>query len=163
MARTSKKHDMTTLSAFLFVAVVGFVAWTVDSIRRGHIHAGIVQILWALVFLSFILFFTWPTRCRVITTSGKPCRRTAYGFLFGCSGYFHWWPKFFARIGLQKDALRQVERHRPGGNTAATHQLPLEEQPIRVSVEDTGLSICGFWVGVVGALAGVVQVILAIH
>lgn len=154
---------MTTLSAFLFLTAVGLVTWAIDSIRHKNVHSGIVLILWALALLSLISLFTWPTQCRVLTSKGKPCRGTAYGFLFGCRGYFHWWPKFFARIGLRREALTQIERSRPTGNYVAMRQLGSEGEPIRVSVDDSRLSICGFWVGVVGALAGVVQIILAIH
>jgi len=34
-----------------------------------------------------------------------------------------------------------------------------EANPIRVTVEDNGLSVCGFWVGVVSAVAALIQVV----
>ena len=112
-----KTHNMTTLSVGLFIAFLVLAVWTVAALRRGDIHTATVRIAWALVALGVIGLKTWPTECRVID-DGEPCTTTVYGFLFGCLDDYHWWPKFFARIGLQKEALRRVERHPPERDSA---------------------------------------------
>ena len=159
MDGSEKTHNRTTLSVGLFLAFLAIVIWTVAALRRGDIHTASVRIAWALASLSAIGLATWPTECRVISYDGEPCTTTVYGFLFGCLDDYHWWPKFFARIGMQKDALRRIDRHKPERQREAAYQCPPEGEPVRVKIDDDGLTLCGFWVSVVSAVAAVIQVI----
>jgi hypothetical protein len=67
--------------------------------------------------------------------------------------------KFFARIGVHNNALKEVQRPQSTGNQTVMYQAAPGSQTIKVSVEDNGLGVCGFWVGVVSAVAAVIQVI----
>ena len=162
MARRSRKKNLQALSAFLFLAVAGLVTAGVINVRDDDFLTGVQLIGWAFVPLAILLGFTWPVRCRVKTTRRTACGNNAYGLLFGCSKTVgHWTGKFLARIGLPRDDPKPVERRQSAGNATTMYQPPSlsQSQPIRVTVEDNGLGICGFWVGVVSALAGVLQVI----
>jgi hypothetical protein len=60
---------------------------------------------------------------------------------------------------LQSNAPKEMKRRQPAGDYAMMYQISPRDQPIKVTVEDNGLGICGFWVGVVSAVAGIIQVI----
>jgi hypothetical protein len=155
---------MKALSAFLFIAVSCLVAAAALNIRRDDFLTGSQLIGWAFVTLSVLLGFTWPTTCKVKTTRRKPCRNEAYGFLFGCgrtAGHFS--NKFLVRLGLKRDNAKEVERRQSSGDSVSMQQAASESKPIKVTVEDNGLGLCGFWVGAVSAVTGIIQVVITIH
>ena len=88
-----------------------------------------------------------------------PCKNDSYGFLFGCNRYGHWKEKFLVRLGWRGEA-KPIERRQPKGGYALAYQPAPQSQPVKVTVEDNGLGICGFWIGVVSAVASVIQVIV---
>lgn len=165
MAQRSKRKTMKALSALLFVAVACLVTVAVLKIRPHDLLTGTQLIGWAFVPLAVLLGFTWPTTCKVKTTRRKPCGNEAYGFLFGCSKTAgHWLGKFLVRLGLKRNTAKEAaERRQPTGSYAAMQHVAPESQPIRVTVEDNSLGLCGFWVGVVSALTGIIQIIISIH
>lgn len=164
MARQSKRKTMKVLSAFLFLAVTCLVIVAVIKIRRQDFLTGTQLAGWAFVPLAILLGFTWPTICKVKTTRRKPCGNEAYGFLFGCNRTAgHWLNKFLVRLGLRRNAMKEAERRQSTGGYAVMYHVTTESQPIKVTVEDNGLGLCGFWIGVVSAITGIVQVIIAIH
>jgi hypothetical protein len=150
---------MQGMSAFLGFSYICLIGLTIVAIRDDYLYDALDLLGWSFVPLTLVLGFTWPTRCRVKTSRGRPCKGEAYGFLFGCSRYGHWWSKFFARIGLQKDALRYTEHHASSEGRVSMAQFSSKSEPIRVTVADNGLGVCGFWVGLVSAVASVIQVI----
>ena len=150
---------MKALSALLFLAVAGLVTAGVIKLRHDYPLAGIELIGWAFVPLTILLGFTYPARCKVKTGRRKPCKNDSYGFLFGCSRYGHWKEKFLVRLGWRGEA-KPVERREPKGSYALAYQPAPQSKPVRVTVEDNGLGVCGFWVGVVSAVASVIQVIV---
>jgi hypothetical protein len=152
---------MYSASVALSVLGLGFLAWAGLSIADKHAHTAVVLIAWALVTFSPILLFTWPAECRVIDTEGGPCQETAYGLLFGCTDYYHWWPKFFARLGLKKEALRGMQRHEPSGSYARMYQDALEQQPVRVIIENSRFNTCGTLAGIICAAVGVTQLVIS--
>jgi hypothetical protein len=155
---------MKTLSAFLFTAVACLVIAAVLQIRRDDYLTGTQLAGWALVPLTLLLGFTWPTTCKVKTTRRKPCGNDAYGFIFGCSKTSnHWLNKFLVRVGLKRDITQEAEHRRSTSNYAAMQQTAPESLPIKVTVDDNGLSLFGFWVSVISAAAGIIQVIIAIR
>jgi hypothetical protein len=107
--------------------------------------------------LALLLGFTWPTTCRVKTTRRKPCGNASYGFLFG-SGKTpgHWRYKFLYQLGLQREVIKPLQPRKRNGSYAVMYQDTPEVNPIRVTVEDNGLRVCGFWVGVVAAVAALI-------
>jgi hypothetical protein len=146
---------MQALSALLFLAVLCLVIAGVTKIRNHDLLAGTQLIASMFIPLFFLLGFTWRTTCKVKTTRSKPCGNEAYGFLFGCNKTVgHFLGKFLVRLGLQRDAVRHVER-----SYAVTYDTTSQVRPIKVTIEDNGLGVCGFWVGVISAAAGVIQVI----
>lgn len=159
MARRSKRQNMKALSALLFLAVAGLVTVGVVKIRHDYPLAGTELIGWAFVPLTILLGFTFPARCKVKTGRRKPCKNDSYGFLFGCNRYGHWKEKFLVRLGWRGEA-KPIERRQPKGSYALAYQPAPQSQPVRVTVEDSGLGVCGFWVGVVSAVASVIQVII---
>lgn len=67
--------------------------------------------------------------------------------------------KFKARLHFGSGEVKPVQRQRQTVPSVALHQPVSESKPIKVTVEDNGLGVCGFWVGVVSAVAGVIQVV----
>jgi hypothetical protein len=151
---------MRTLSALLFLAVAGLVAAGVIKIRHDYLLTGTELIGWAFVPLALLLGFTWPVRCRVKTTSRKACGNWAYGFLFGCTkAAGHWTGKFLVRLGLKGDEAKPVESRKPAGSYAFNQPVP-QSKPPKMTVEDSRLSVCASWAGVVSAVVAVIQAII---
>ena len=160
MARQSKRQNRRALSAFLLLVVIVSIAAGVAKLRQHEVMPALQVIAWAFLPLALLLGFTWPTTCRVKTTRRKPCGNPAYGFLFGCGKTpGHWRYKFLYRLGLNREVIKPLEPPRRNGNYAVMHQDTPQTPPIRVTVEDSGLSVCGFWVGVVSMVAAVIQVV----
>jgi hypothetical protein len=159
--RQSRRQRMKALSWFLFLAVVCLVIVGIAKLRQSDLSTGTELIGWSFVPLAILLGFTVHTTCGVITTRRKPCGNDAYGFLFGCTGYGHWRKKFSARLGFGKDEPQLVQRRKPANVQVLMYQPAPESEPLKVRVENSGLAICGFWVGVVAALAAIVQIITA--
>lgn len=164
MARQSKRKSMQALSDFFILAAACLVTVGVVTIRHHEYLIGIKLIGWTFVPLALLLGFTWRTRCKVKTTRRKPCGNEAYGFLFGCDMTAgHWLGKFLVRLGLQRGAVQQLQHRHPTRVYTMIEPAAPQSQPIRVTVEDSRISICAFWVGVASAVAGIVQVIFTIH
>ena len=160
MARQSKRQNRRALSAFLLLLVIVSVAAGIARLRNHELGPALQSIAWAFLPIAFLLGFTWPTTCRVRTTSRKPCGNAAYGFLFGCSNTpGHWRYKFLYRLGLNREVIKPLEPPTRNGNHAVMYQDTPRPQPVRVTVEDSGLSVCGFWVSVVSMVAAVIQVV----
>lgn len=165
MSQAAKRHEMTSTSVALILLGLGLVACAALAISTNDTQTGSVLIALALLIVSPIPLCMWPTECRVINKSNNPCKQTAYGFLFGCSHYYHWWPKFFARLGFHREALRQAGYHRSDANTSTVHRSEPQPQsePLRIRIDDSALSMCGTWAGIVSAATGVVGLIVTIH
>ena len=166
MSQAAKRHEMTSTSVALILLALCLAACAGLAISANDVQIGIVLIALALLIMSPIPLFIWPTECRVINKSGNPCKQTAYGFLFGCSYYYHWWPKFFARLGFHTEALRQVGYHQSAANKSTTVRESAAQpqaEPPRVRIDDSALSVCGTWAGIVSAATGVIGLIVAIH
>jgi len=162
MARRSKRKRMQLLSVVLFLTVVGLVIVGVAKLRQDNLLTGWELIGWAFVPLAILLGFTVHTTCGVTTTRRTPCKNDAYGFLFGCTGYGHWLEKFLVRLGFQKESPQQVQRRQPEGAQAFTYQPATQSQPIRVTVQDSARTICGFWFGLISVVVAVAQTIIAV-
>jgi hypothetical protein len=162
MARQSKRKRMKALSWFLVLAVLCLVIVGVANLRHDDLLTGTELIGWAFVPLALLLGFTAHTTCGVTTTRRTPCKNDSYGFLFGCTGYGHWLEKFSVRLGFQKDTSQQVQGRQPDSVQVLMYQPASDSQPMKVTVENSGLAVCGFWVGVVAAVAAIVQIITAL-
>lgn len=151
---------MRAISTLLALAVLGLVAAGAVKLKHDYFLAGTQLTGWALFPLALLLGFTLPVRCRVKTTRRKACGNYAYGFLFGCTmAAGHWRGKFLVRLHVRPDEAKPVGHRQPTGSYTLMHQAPQQPQPVRVTVENDGLGICGFWVGVVSAVAAVTQAI----
>jgi hypothetical protein len=161
MARQSKRQNRRALSGFLLLLVIVSVAAGIAKLRQHELVPGVQTVAWGFLPLALLLGFTWPTTCRVKTTRRKPCGNAAYGFLFGCGQTpSHWWYKFLYRLGLNpREVIKPLEPPQQTSNYAVMHQDTPQTQTVKVTVEDSGLSVCGFWVGVVSAVAAVIQVV----
>lgn len=154
---------MRALSALLFLAVVGLIIAGVVKLRHDYLLSGTELIGWAFVPLALLLGFTWPVRCRVKRTNRKACGNWAYGLLFGCrQAAGHWSGKFLVRMRMKHDEAKPVERRQPSGNTVVFNQPVPPSKPVRVTVEESTLAKCGFWVGLASGIAGIIQAIIAL-
>jgi hypothetical protein len=162
MKRRSTRQKMKGLSAVASLAVGSLAGLGGIELAHEELLTGLEFIGWSFISLALLLGFLCPTTCRVTTSRRKSCRNEAYGFLFGCNrGHGHWSEKFLVRFGLKNEIRSRAGRRSelPEGDDVSLHPAP-EAPPIRVSVEDTAISICSFWVGVISAAAGLVQVIV---
>ena len=164
VARQSKRKSMIETTEFL-AAMAGFLVLIGGiSTSSGGVSGGIVFILFSFIPIGIILGLTFPTRCNVIGSSThRPCTNYAYGFLFGCTARLHKWPKFFARLHLNTDALRQVESIQPTQNRAAMYQPPLDVPDRVPKVGDSSLSKCAAWATIVGLPVTIIGIIISIH
>jgi hypothetical protein len=164
MARsTSTLRTMRAVSAVLVLAVAGLVAVGVNEMRHWDILTGWELIAWAFVPLTILLGFTVPVRCKVKRTNRQACGNWAYGLLFGCRrAAGHWHEKFAARLRLPDKEVKPVERRQPAGGQAFNYQPTPQGQPVRVTVEDSTLGVCGFWISAVSMVATVIGVIVAV-
>jgi hypothetical protein len=163
VADSSDRHDKYTQSAWLFLIALFFAAWTILSLHDKDAHAALITAALALFPASLIPLFIWPTECGFTTRQGMPCRETTFGFLFGCTRYYHFWPKFLVRIHLLREAQRLVGTRQQSGDATVQHQAaPSNSIPV-VRVEDTALSLCGTWAGIISATISVIGFAIAIH
>jgi hypothetical protein len=161
MARQSTLKTMKAISALLVLIVAGLITAGVAKLRHDYYLDGTELIGWAFVPLAIALGFTWPTRCRVKKTNRKACGNWAYGFLFGCTkAAGHWTGKLLVRLGLKGDEAKPVESRKPAGSYALSYQPPPQSKSPKMTVEDTRLSVCVSWAGIVSAVIAVVQAII---
>ncbi len=152
---------MKAISALLVLLVAGLIAAGAVKLRHDYYLDGTQLIGWAFVPLTLLLGFTFPTRCKVKKTNRKACGNWAYGFLFGCTkAAGHWTGKFLVRLGLKGDEAKPVESRKPAGSLALAYQpAPQSKQP-KMTVEDSRLSVCASWAGIVSAVVAVMQTII---
>src|SRR5579859_6974505 len=162
MAKQTRKQRMKNLSWLLGLTFVGLAAAGAVQIRHDDVLTGVELSGWALLVLAVLLGFTWPTRCRVETRQHKACREDAYGFLFGCRGHGHWMEKFLIRARLRHGEMKPIRPRDPAPAQAFMYQPAQRAEPMRVIMEDTASSKCGFWFALISMVAGVGQVVLAI-
>jgi hypothetical protein len=161
MARHSTLKTMKAISALLALVIVGLIVAGVAKLRHDYYLGGTQLIGWAFVPLSILLGFVWPTRCKVKKTNRKACGNWAYGFLFGCTkAASHFTGKFLVRLGLKGDEAAPVERRGPAGSYALNYEHAPQSKSMRVTVEDTRLSVCASWAGMVSAVIAVIQAIV---
>lgn len=161
MARQSTIKSMRAVSALLFLAVAGLITVGVVKIRHDYLLTGTELIGWAFVPLALLLGFTLPVRCRVKRTNRKACGNWAYGFLFGCTkAAGHWSGKFLVRLGLKGDEAKPVESRKPAGSYALAYQPPPRSKSPKMTVEESRLSVCASWAGIVSAVVAVIQAIV---
>jgi hypothetical protein len=163
MAQQSTIKSMRAVSALLFLAVAGLITAGVVKIRHDYLLTGAELIGWAFVPLALLLGFTLPVRCRVKRTNRKACGNWAYGLLFGCRKTAgHWSGKFLVRLRLKHDEAKPVERRQSSGNTVVFNQPVPQPKPVKVTVEESALAKCGFWVGFASGIAGISQAIISL-
>ncbi len=163
MARRSKRQSMKAVSGLLALAVAGLVTVGVVKIRHDYLLTGTELIGWAFVPLALLLGFTLPVICRVKRTNRKACGKNAYGLLFGCTEVAgHWTGKFLARLGLRRGQVKPVERRQSSGSTVVLNQPVPQSKPVKVTVEESALAKCGFWVGFVSGIVGITQAIVSL-
>jgi hypothetical protein len=163
LARKSKRKSMRTLSTLLGIAVLGFLTAAVIQYRHDDLTTAVHLLGWMFALLAVLVGFTWPTRCRVETSLRKPCRNEAYGFLFGCWRASHHLEKFLVRVRLERAITQSAQREVAARSSASTLEMPAEASAIKVSVENDAMSILGFWVGLLSAVTGIAQVVIAVH
>jgi hypothetical protein len=161
MARQSTIKTMKTISALLMVIIIGLIAAGVAKLRHDYLLTGTQLIGWAFVPLAILLGFAWPVRCRVKKTNRKACGNWAYGFLFGCTkAAGHWTGKFLVRLGLKSDEAKPVESRKPSGSYAVNYQPAPQPKSPKMTVEDSRLTVCASWAGILSAVVAVVQAII---
>lgn len=163
MTRLSKRRNRRAASALLFLMAAGLMTLAVAKIRQHEILAGLKFGAWSFLPLALLLGFTLPVQCRVMTTRGTACGNEAYGLLFGCNrAAGHAFNKFRARLHLQSNAATPVRHAKPVTNSTVMYQVAAEPAPLRVSIDDTALSRCGVWAGIISAVGTVAGVILTV-
>jgi hypothetical protein len=163
VSRTSRRKRRRAASALLFLLTAGLIALAVSKARQHEILTGLQLAAWSFLPLALLLGFTLPVQCRVMTTRGTACGNEAYGLLFGCNkAAGHAFNKFRARMHLQSNATTPVQHARPTASLAVSYQIAPGPEPLRVTIDDTALSRCGVWAGIVSAVAAVAAVILTV-
>lgn len=161
VSRTSRRRNRRAASAVLFLLAAGSMAVAVTKVRHHEISTGLQLGVWSFLPLALLLGFTLPVQCRVMTTRGTACGNEAYGLLFGCNkAAGHALNKFRARLHLQSSAATPIQHAKPTAPIAAMYHIAPGTQPLRVTIDDTALSRCGVWAGIVSAVATVAGVIL---
>jgi hypothetical protein len=161
MARKSTLQSRRAVSILLILAAAGLIAAGVLKVKGDYILSGSELIGWAIVPLALVLGFTWPVMCRAKTTNRKACGNWAYGFLFGCTKTAgHFTGKFRAQLGSNHEAKPAGSR-RPSENRVVFKQPAPHSEPVKVTVEEGILAKCGFWVGFVSGIVGVIQAIIS--
>jgi hypothetical protein len=161
MARQSTIKTMKTISTLLIVIVVVLIAAGVAKLRHDYLLTGTQLIGRAFVPLTIPVGFAWPVRCRVKKTNRQACGNWAYGFLFGCTkAAGHWTGKFLVRLGVKGDEARPVESHKWSGSYAVNYQPAPHSKPPKMTVEDSRLTVCASWAGILSAVVAVVQAIV---
>jgi hypothetical protein len=161
MARKSRLQSRRVVSILLIVAAAGLIAAGVAKVMHDYLLSGSELIGWAIVPLALVLGLTWPVMCRAKTTNRKACGNWAYGFLFGCTKTAgHFTGKFRAQLGSNHEAKPAGSRE-PSEKSDVFRQIAPNSEPIKVTVEDGILAKCGFWVGFVSGIVGVIQAIAA--
>ena len=163
MARSSKRRNRRAATAFLLLLAAASIAVAVTKIRQGEDFPGVQFAAWAFLPLALILGFTLPVQCRVMTTRGTACGNEAYGLLFGCNkAAGHSFNKFKARLHLQSNAETPIRHAKPGPNLAVMYNITPGQAPLKVAIDDTVLSRCGVWAGIVSAVAAVAAVAITV-
>jgi hypothetical protein len=158
MAR-SRRKQRRFLTAVLVIATIAFAATSISSLRQGHTASGVKELGGALLALGIALTFTWPTRCRVITSKGKPCKNEAYGFLLGCpQAGDHHLAKLKIRLGWQEAGLARAT----AGDGEAGPTILASESVVMLSIEQSKRDTGGFLLGLVSTLAGVASVVIGV-
>ena len=163
MARLSKRKSRRVASASLFLLAAGLVAVAITKVRQDETLAGVQIGAWAFLPLALLLGFTLPVQCRVRTTRGTACGNEAYGLLFGCNkAAGHAFNKFRARLGLHSNAETPIRHAKPGPDLVVMRNVPSGPEPLTMTIDDTLLSRCGVWAGIVSAVAAVIGVVITI-
>jgi hypothetical protein len=163
LARSSKRKNRRVLSAFLFLLAAGSIAIAVTKIRQGENFVGVQFGAWAFLPLALLLGFTLPVQCRVKTTRGTACGNEAYGLLFGCNkAAAHSFNKFKARLHLQSNAETPIRHAKPGPDVAVMNNVTAGQTPLKVTIDDTVLSRCGVWAGIISAVATVAALVVSV-
>lgn len=135
----------------------------VTKVRHHEVLAGLQFGAWSFLPLALVLGFTLPVQCRVMTTRGTACGNEAYGLLFGCNkAAGHALNKVRARLHMQSYAATPIQHAKHTERLAMMYHIAPGSQPLRVTIDDTTLSRCGIWAGIVSAFAAVVAVILTV-
>jgi hypothetical protein len=159
MPRQSTLKTMKAISALLALISVGVIAAGVGKLIHDYYLDGARLIGWAFAPLTILLGFTFPTKCKVKKTNRKACGNWAYGFLFGCTkAAGHWTGKILVRLGLKGDEAKPVGSRKPAGSYALAYQSPPQSKPM--TVEDSHLTVCASWAGIVSAVVTVMQAII---
>jgi len=159
MARQSTLKTMKAISALLVLIFAGLIAAGVGKLSHDYYLDGTQLIGWAFAPLAILLGFTFPTKCKVKKTNRKACGNWAYGFLFGCTkAAGHWTGKLLVRLGLKGDETKPVVSHKPAGTYALAYQPSPQSKPM--TVEDSRLTVCASWAGIVSAVVAVMQAII---
>jgi hypothetical protein len=153
---------MRTVSVLLLLSAVGLIAAGIVKLRHDYVLSGAELMGWAIVPLALTLGFTWPVRCRAKTTKRKACGNWAYGFLFGCTKTpSHWTGKFLAQLGSRREGeVEPAGRRRSSESSAVFNQTAPQSQPVKVTVEEGALAKCGFWIGFVSGIVGIIQAVI---
>jgi len=163
VVRTSKRKSRRAASVILFLLFAGSMAVGAAKVKQHEILVGLQLGGWSFLPLALLLGFTLPVQCRVMTTRGTACGNEAYGLLFGCNkAAGHAFNKFRARLHLQSNATTPIRHAKPTTNLAVMYQITPGSKPLRVAIDDTALSRCGVWAGIVSAVGTVAGVILTI-
>jgi hypothetical protein len=161
MARQSTLKTMKAISALLVLVVAGLITAGVVQLRHDYLLTGTQLIGWAFVPLAILLVFTLPVTCRVKTTGRKACGNWAYGLLLGCGKVAgHRTGKFLVRLGLKGDEAKPVKSRKQASSYGLAYQPPPEPKQQKMAVEDSRLSVCASWAGIVSAVVALIQAIV---
>jgi hypothetical protein len=163
MAKQSRLKSMKAISTILFFIVVGLIFAGAVKIAHHYLLTGTELIGWGLICLAAVLGFALPVRCRFKRTNSKACGNWSYGLLLGCGrAAGHRWGKFSVRLRLNRGEVKPVQRRpAPTGIVVLNQPAPQSKESSGGSVDESFLAKCGFWVGFVSGVIGIIQAVAA--
>ncbi|HEX3962303.1 MAG TPA: hypothetical protein VHZ03_37695 [Trebonia sp.] len=159
MGRTSRRQRRRYINLVVMVAILVFGLGAYASFRRGAVAAGVEALGSTLIILGICFMFTWPTKCRIVTSKESPCKNESYGMLLGCR--HHTMDKLRIRLGmLSAGALKNT---RPAdGPDVALPNMWAKDSVVSFTIDSGAGDTSAFVFGLVSAVTGVASVIVGV-
>ena len=145
----------TASTGWLWVAIAGLLAFGSFSQHEVRLGLSLLAIMFAL--LLFWCAFQVPAQCRVVTTTGRACRRGTRGVLFGCRD--HYWQKLTLR--LRRSPPRPAIGAASAAAVGVTRKVDRPESEPGIAIKSSRREAVDFYCTIVSTVGTVVSTVLA--
>jgi hypothetical protein len=163
MGRTSRRQRRRYINLVVVAAVLISVLVACSSFRKGAVAAGVEGLGSTLIVLGICFTFTWPTKCRIVTSKDLACKNESYGFLLGCR--HHTTDKLRIRLGMVSAAALKNAKPADGPDVNMPN-IRAKDSVVSFTIESGAGDTSAFVFGLVSAATGVASVlvgVLALH